>query len=191
MKHCIALALLLCMLLSCSLPAAAERPQVCMLLDSGIDYITYPEYPIQGCFVPVTIIIDTVDGTPVSSSTSISVATITYKYEVYVEPNAETNTNVYSGGRIGGDPYPKVEALHPSLLPVAPVVTKISNPPRKDFSFSDYSYTIIYAGGLIEITYPHVLHYDANMNLIDYETTTVQRTFYLQETGPKENHNIG
>lgn len=184
MKRCLILIILSCILLY-PISALAEHPQECMLLDSGIDYATYPEYPEQYCYLPVTILIDTADGDTIPSPVSMHVATITYKYDVFVD------SGVYTGIRIGGDPYPKVAAVKPASFPITPVVTKVSNPPRKDFNLSDYSYSITIAGGLITIEYVNVLHYDVNMNLIDYETTTVQRTFYLQDSGPKDGHNIG
>lgn len=179
MKRCCIFSIILCLMFSCIAPAHAATFQPAMVLDNGIDYTTEKFYLEQQCYVPVTILTDdALTGETKTVTQNFSVATITYKYEVDID------SGVYTGARFAGEPYPIVTAQKPAIFVEMPVAEKVSNPPRKDISLTDYTYSLILSGGLINITYTSMLHFGSDGKLIDSSTSTVQRTFYLHVTGP-------
>ena len=169
-------------LVSCTGAYASEGDNQMLLvldLDSSLpDYDPIPYYPTQTCYAYITIKHTDSAGLNTETVVSVPVAMIEYKYEVYYDDG------VYTGGRIGGEPYPKVTATSSSTYPSGSSVRKLTSPTLRDFNTGS-SYSFVISGGSFSITYNSVLHYhEGELVPEDTETTTELRAFYLPITGP-------
>lgn len=133
---------------------------------------------VQNCYIHVNVISDQADGEPISTVYSPVGFTITYKFLVL------KRNGMYSGGEMLRNTWPEVKAVNNSLYDLDISVYRIAEPPDVTVSITDDSYTFIVSGGLIEVTYNSVVYVNTQGKQYDADSTTQQRAFYLNYTGP-------
>ena len=129
----------------------------------------------QNVYAEVTHIYEQVSGTPITTTTSLHVGTIKYKFYL----NRNTVTNQYVGGYVViTDGYPQLSGTNGAVL------TKITNPVNCVVTGNGSTYSVTISGGRFSVTYDKTITYPLSGGSPTVTRGTVDRTFRYTETGP-------
>ena len=127
----------------------------------------------QPVYLPVTLILQGIDGTVNEFRLAPKVLDITYKFCVYTDASGE---KFIGGGRFYDENFPRLTVNDQSGMDLRVSCAAVSQPSSVRFLASGDGYTATIRGGTFSITYDSVIRFNAR-GLESRESTTVVRAY--------------
>lgn len=136
------------------------------------------EFPEQICYLTIKLVYEQSDGTTVAVGRQVQGYKITFQAAY-----AKDETGRVLGGYVEEDNFPRVEVLDENgfAYDLGVFFNRLTYPTTSVTNLGD-QYNLLIIGGTYEVTYHSAFYFDLNGKLVDTDTSTITRAYYLEET---------
>lgn len=137
-----------------------------------------PYFPVQTCYLIVVLAYEQPDGTYTKVVQQIPAYDITYHVTYGIGP-----TGKILGGAVFEPELGKISTHFPYDLGLS--LTYDADPTKTYVAYLNDKYEVYIGGGLYTVTYNDTFYFDMYGNIIDTNSTSIERAYYYEETNPQ------